>query len=324
MPEGVLIPNNLPEAWQDRLRWAQGRPYLHRFDTVVSSSEYRRNRDLDTAYTKARQSEIVMSSDTRYVSIIHEPRFQKSPLLYAATTALGTYPTDTYNLAIASDVGEMGMYSLVVGPEENHSISLTESAHNMHAILDNADELGFWLPNLIVGGGDSRGAMIMNGVMALNKRMQREIVDAFIVDPCLAERIQYWRPRVLGHYATKFGVEVISLGRQIGRMPNTEKIEHIERLDFSPARTLRTGLPLRTGEAGDLAQQLNSEQKAHVVLFLSSLANQYKVWQRIYAQYSNVSVGMVDGSHLSLLRRDIRRARQGYLEEVNFDFALAV
>ncbi|MDQ3158882.1 MAG: hypothetical protein M3P98_01975 [bacterium] len=285
------------------------------FDNEVADSTIARAPEFDQTSGKAWYKKVTMNTGTRYSVVVGQPNKPMSDVAFLFTTALGTRIEDTYNLGIVRDMMEIGIPVIGVGPEENHSISIAETAHNMHAIADETDALAFYSPHKLFGGGDSRGAMTMNGVMAMAEKKDREVVDAYLVDPCLAMPINYTSLKEQRHYARSSVVEVYSFARQIRNMSMTERLEHIRRLKFSPGIIGRTALPLRSGQAGELAMQMDEEQKAHVVLFLGSIANQYKTWDKIYEKFPNITTSLLKGSHVSLLRKDVRHARQDYMAD---------
>ncbi len=279
--------------------------------------------ETETAQSHVLKGSIECEDTSRYTVLVATPNQKTTEIPVVFTTALGTQAEDQYNLDLMREYLDLGMPVVLIGPEENTSIPLTLTAQHMHDIFEHYGKFGLYDPTNARVTGDSRGAMIGQLFAAYAVRRGIDIVDGCVVDPCLARQIQYTSPQEVLEYLPYLTVEGYSFARQIWRIGLKKGLEHARRLRLSPGITVRTGLPLLSGDAGEFALYMHREQRLLSMLFLASVVNQHKDWIEIYNQFPFITHDLIKGSHLSLLRPDVWEARKNYLADSRDSYTTA-
>lgn len=181
--EGLLASDGQPSDGITRNYVADRKP-----GTTASSKHGHTNLEIYT-----------MENGRQYEVVSGEPREQQSDVPVVFTTALGT-SVRGHNWHTMYKVMDLGYPVVLVGPEGGHanwpkspaglkrflanlgSISIEETAANMHEILDDTDESGLYAPGDFIAIGESRASAAGMGLAALATRRQM-IYGDFIAPP---------------------------------------------------------------------------------------------------------------------------------------------
>jgi hypothetical protein len=187
--------------------------------------------------------------------------------------------------------------------EELTSISLSRTAANVHKILDSIDSLYekthtrtedmFLL-------GESRGAMIGQGILALAKTHKRNIIYADLTAPCFPIKFSASKAPNL---ARQIAREPLEFAKMFGSISLRSLLHYPATIDLHPdaiIHNLALGPRLFSGEAGELALEVPKNQNMHITTFHDDFASMPDVWEQIYADHSNIRIKRIEGTHLTI------------------------
>ena len=148
--------------------------------------------------------------------------------------------------------------------------------------------------------GESRGAMVGMGILALDELFGQEIIFADLTAPCFPRRpgaLDLLRlsghlisePQSMKNLLPKFAL------KQIIHLPSTIDVNFIAK-----THEAAIGVSLFSGEAGDLARLINQQKIIHITLFDNDYASMREEWKNIFSDFPNVRITLLPGSHLSL------------------------
>lgn len=300
---------------------------LPEYSEGVEQISTKRRKDLDSDAGKYWERSVLMSDGQRHTEILGLSNSTKASELVVSIPAWWTRLDGGVNKVTSDAFLRRSKHTLIKGVSENKPSPLSRGAHDMHTVLDydSKDGLNYYFdPNKIYVQGDSNGAMQGTGIIAYANKHKREVVDAFLVDPCFVRKFSHEDfKKALEHpsYAPK---ELISLARQIGRMashPDIDLKECSKSLESNPARLLGNLMltkALFSGEFGLLLAHLPKQQREHFVLFNHSLANQKQHALKILGAIgSSATVTLRTGTHISIADPRILENKLSYLTAGN-------
>lgn len=215
-----------------------------------------------------------------------EPR---SNVWIVKDTAWSTQVTGL-NTDVARKMMKMGFNVLVKGPEINSSIPLSQTAFNMHKILDTMHEKGDLDARQIAVEGYSRGSMVGFGTNAYAPQFNRQVLYSNLTDPCIGRPINVKHKVIPSDMETvkkavTLPADIAMLGIAVAKglmQPSGRRLA--KSVDFSPkgaAQFYRTGKPLMTGEAGMLATQVPDDMQATIAFFRRCHVNDADAFEEI-------------------------------------------
>jgi len=251
-----------------------------------------------------------MDDGTKYEDVIGVPLQRNIGHAALLTPAWFTDHKRGMNIETARDAMKVGFSAIVHSAELNKSVSLSQSAYNMHLTFRDTRGLDEFSTDDAVILGDSRGAMIGFGFAGYSRRFGVDIPGGQLVDPCIAKKISLRDAKDLPRYLEHIW-EIHSLSRQLGRLSLGQLPHYARTVQPSPGwlfRQFKVGLPLFSGEAGDLGRSAKP-YPLDVLLFTRSAANHHEVWEEIF-DGSAVRLTPRTGTHLSIANQRTRQTRQ--------------
>jgi hypothetical protein len=273
-----------------------------------------------------------MEDGTRYKVCRIEPACRKTNVALASGTPWGTQ-IEGFNMHSAIEASRLGIPQIIIGPEMNASIPLSLSAYNQLQILNHIERSGFSEPKVSILKGFSRQAMIIFGMLAYAPNDERSVLYADSTDPCLAvslhDMIHELGVKDYVH-ALRYGAEeVVGSLYLIARVlsdPRRRRYYH-RTIDMSIAggtQFVRTGVPLFSGEAGELALHVPRDTYMNIGFLLTSLANQASHFKDRLRYHPNVTYTDYEGVHTHGARRKIMDDTSKRLSGLVFQLARGV
>lgn len=148
--------------------------------------------------------------------------------------------------------------------------------------------------------GESRGAMVGMGIVALAENFEQEIILADLTAPCLPRKMTVDDLREMSGQLRVEPKEIIKLG---GRLALKRLIHYPATIDpnlNAQKHQLAIGFALFSGEAGELARHIPKESLMHVTTFNKDFASMESEWRQIFKNHPDVRVTPLLGSHLTL------------------------
>ncbi|MDB5169640.1 MAG: hypothetical protein JWN82_36 [Candidatus Saccharibacteria bacterium] len=193
---------------------------------------------------------------------------------------------------------------------DNDMLAYDSYAH--HVILDDIDELEVAAPKEIIETGDSKAAITNFAVQAYAPRFRREVVYSDITDPCLEHgvRPRMLRPKELKEVMHYFGVkEPKNLVAATAEYSNAEKLRMARTVSLWPGfliHQVATGFALFAGKGGGFVDHIPNSSRTAVGFFNGSPYNHGQDWERRLAPFTGVYTYWQDGTHLSILERNVQ------------------
>lgn len=194
--------------------------------------------------------------------------------------------------------------------DDAKNVELLHDAYAFLTILDAHDQDGSWKYAIEPGNslyyGESRGAMIGFGIIALSKLFEREVHLSELVDPCLATETSL-KELLTPANIEKGLAEVGSLVKLICTIARENRRRHY-RQTFDPSLdyvipALTTWGALSSGQAGQMASGIPDSTVAGVTFFNASVANQETYYRDILKDKTLIEYFTGDGGHLGLALR---------------------
>lgn len=296
---------------------------LPEYNQYVDKIDTGRRSDLDTNYGKYWERQVVMSDGQKHTEILGLSTKTEADELAVSIPAWWTRLDGGLNKVTSDELLKSGKHTLIKGVSENQPSSLSRGAYDLHTVLsfDNNDGLGYYFDSQkIYVHGDSNGAMQGTGVIAYAPNFDREIIDAYLVDPCIPHKINCSDIKKALEHPTYVPKELLSLTRQIGRMMISSDLslsEYSKSVENDPKRilgNLMLSKALFSGEFGSLLAHLPPEQNEHFVIFKHSLANQKQFFIKILESIgSKATVNIRTGTHASIADPRILADKISYL-----------
>ncbi len=257
-----------------------------------------------------------MSDGHSYAVVKGIPKHPITPLTIGFTSAWWT-SSRGHNRRTLEHFTRLGIPTILIGAEGSYRpsgpngiplpkepISLTRSAHSFHEILNiiaSSEDLSTQTSTRdMVILGESRGAMIAKGIIAIANGYGRNVVYADVTAPCFPEAFQ---PKDILKLMKQLYGERNALATLAGNLTLRRLVHYPATLDLHPeavSANIHTFGPLFSGEAGELAKAIDSDFPMHITTFSDDFASMPKRWARIYANHPNVRIKQIDGAHLTI------------------------
>jgi hypothetical protein len=148
--------------------------------------------------------------------------------------------------------------------------------------------------------GESRGAMVGMGVLALDSVFGQKIIFADLIAPCFPRKLEPSDALKLSGHLFHEPVSILKLAFKLG-IPRL--IHYPSTIDLHPTALLSQiaiGPALFSGEAGELAKLIENDKIIHITCFNDDFASMPKEWQEIFIDNDNIRITILDGSHLTI------------------------
>jgi len=289
--------------------------FLERLETLKSGSELRKRPELlNIERTKVGDLErygFTTINGYSYDAVVGLPSKQTTDIPVLSTGAWFT-SSHGHNEHAMLHMMRSGSPVIFVGAEGSHhphtfikpktnismagsaaaTLNFAKEASNQHSsVIDSVKRM------LI---GESRGAMVGMGIIAIDQLFGQEVVFADLTAPCFPRRfIPEDILRIPGHLPNL----PISIGRLAMRLGIKRLVHYPATIDPHPyamAHQIAIGPALLSGEAGDLARLITPEKIIHITCFDHDFASMKSEWQKIFANHPNVRITPLKGSHLTI------------------------
>jgi hypothetical protein len=181
--------------------------------------------------------------------------------------------------------------------------SMLRTAHHIHKILNTvqseSDKLHIKTHDMILLG-ESRGAMVGKGVLALADLYDRNIPYADLTAPCFPQKFLISKTPDLMKQIIQ---EPLEFAKLVGSISLRNMVHYPASLDIHPKAILNNilaGPSLFSGETGELASLIPIEQNMHITTFHDDFASMPHVWEEIYSEHENVRIQRIEGAHLTI------------------------
>lgn len=150
--------------------------------------------------------------------------------------------------------------------------------------------------------GESRGAMVGMGILALAEYFSQHIKFADLTAPCFPDKLTIRAALSLIDQLINEPREITRLG---GRLANRTLIHYPSTIDLVPSaqkHQLAIGFALSSGEAGALAKHVPKDTLMHVSVFEKDRASMASRWLEIFPEdlFPNIRITSLEGSHLTI------------------------
>lgn len=264
-----------------------------------------------------------------------------------ATCAWGTSPRG-HNEHTALKLMEDGLATIIVGNEGSyHPKNLPAPKTDMtmagtaaaalrfsQVIAGEHGEFRYLLhPRLRTALGESKGGMEGMGSLWLAPFFNQELLMADYTAPCIPHKI---KRSDLVEFSNQLKSEPLSIARLAGRLTLGLVLHYPATVDLHPhaiAQQVTKRTAVFSGEAGDLARLIDTQKLIHITVFKEDFASMRQVWEEIFADYPNVRITPLEGSHLTIADpetlayirarqqafRDVYNAKAGVMAEISAD-----
>lgn len=264
----------------------------------------------DSRYGLVDRKTYEMDDGTLYPVLAGAPEMARSDTAVVFTTAWLT-STRGHNMRTFLTMMKHGYPVVMIGPEgeeQNHnhttaqrfkhalSNSLAKVSDDMNQISSHRLASMDAEPDQVIGIGESRGAMTGLGL--------DNLAYGDFTAPCFPRKANLKEiPGVLLQLAPE-AKTLASLGAKLLREPHVK--HYPATLHRSPeyyAKELLKVPQLWSGQAGELAENIDTETPMHVRIFKNDGWSQAEVWQKLFANHSNVHLELTDGYHLDIANK---------------------
>lgn len=247
-----------------------------------------------------------------YAAIVGMPKEQTSAIPMIGTSAWFT-SIEGHNEHTARTFMRSGNPVVFVGSEgsfhntKNHGGSLRgiTLARSAAAVLRFSGEVVGNHPDLdqvrrtVIG--ESRGAMVGMGILALDTAFDQDVMYADLTAPCFPRKFNMFSdPLKLAGHLKHEPRTLLSLA---GKIPWSLLRHYPATVDLHPdafTHQIAIWSTLFRGEAGDLARLIPVNKAMHVTTYDDDAASMHKLWVEIFEAHEGVRVTPLSGSHLSL------------------------
>jgi len=292
------------------------------YDQGVESMATKRREELDTQHGRYWERLVTMSDGHQHTELIGLSNLPDANELVVSIPAWWTRLDGGLNKLTSDHFHEQGRHTLTKGVTENRMAALSRGAHDLHASLDHNNqglEYYFDASNILVHG-DSNGAMQGTGILVYAEEHNRDVSDAFLVDPCIVHKIGRLDVQKFIDHPSYLPKEILTIARHIIKTvqhPELEISEFAKTIESNPKRLLGNVMltqALFSGEFGLLLANLPAEQRVHFVLFNHSLANQKtRMLQILDTSPANTTSEIRPGTHTSIADPQVIKDKVNYL-----------
>lgn len=148
--------------------------------------------------------------------------------------------------------------------------------------------------------GESRGAMVGMGVLALDKVFNQDVRFADLTAPCFPRKFKLSDVLLLSSQIIREPISTAQLAR---KLTSKRLIHYPGTVDLNPysvAHQLAMTLAIFSGEAGEMAKLIDDDKICHITSFQSDKASMLNHWRGIFKNHANVRITPLPGSHLTL------------------------
>lgn len=291
-------------------------------DVGIEKTKTIRRPDLNTDDAQYYERTLLYSDGVKIPSLVGVARKPSSDIPIVTIPAWWTSIYKGFNKETADRFNAQGRHTYLHGIPTNHARSLYQNSWNVHLALDDvAGEFADVIETSVIDEeGDSNGAMTGTGVMAYGPDFGRRVRDAFLVDPCMVQKIGASEVLKFVRHPEYLAKEIYCLGKQAVRLVKDEEesaLKYLGTVDFSRDYLIGNLLLARGlfwGELGHLAAHVPAEQQAQYYLFDHSIFNQKKaLLEIIHGSLGNARPGIGHenhtGTHLSIANPRTLRAK---------------
>lgn len=308
------------------------------FDTygpALSSGGYEPNpvedvtliKETSTKHGRMAVELVEMHNGRHYQVVTGEPREQHVDVPVVFTTALGT-GTNGHNKYTMDQLLDAGYPVVMIGPEGGHTswprskeslqrfvrnlltIRLSETAENMHSILNVVDAKDTYTPKRAINIGESRGAMAGMGFKSRSDRFNREVLYSDLTAATFPQ------PTRGGTAHLALLNTLLPNSMVLGNISVADAIKHPRRLlsslDPNPhflLHALATIPTLIQGDSGKLAREIDRDAKIHNTFFVNDAWCPAEGWQELFEDYPYVVNTLAPGNHMAIVQKKTQIAR---------------
>lgn len=288
---------------------------LKKDSEIVTWDEYTEPKHIPGVGT-LRRIGIVTTQGYTYDTLVGIPEKPESAVPLIGTTAWTTSLRGHNERLVRNMMREAGNYVFYVGHEGSYvaeepvtpqsPVSLANSAAT---VLSFSRRMGEELrrdghdvdESMRLGLGESRGAMVGEGLDALAAAFEQDLLFIDEVAPCLPEKLESLR-------------DIYKLTEQIVREP-AEMYRLIGNLTLSRLRyypytidirkdclrhQLLIGGALFSGETGALARKTPGDTLKHITVFNNDFASMRGAWESIYGENQQARITPLPGGHMTI------------------------
>lgn len=246
-----------------------------------------------------------------YYGIVGIPRKQTTEVPAVGTTAWFTRPGG-HNERVLRNMMRVGSPVIFVGAEGSYrpkeqplSEKATTLSRSAAAVLNFARETSLEHPHFLHPThrtviGESRGAMVGMGIVALDSKFDQEVIYADLTAPCFPREIQ---PGDLTDIVKQYSTEPWEVARLVSKLTFRQLLHYPKTFDhkaYSLAHQAAIGRAIFSGEAGELAKLTNPSKVKHISCFNHDTASMISLWQDIFKDHPETQVTPLKGRHLTL------------------------
>ncbi len=259
-----------------------------------------------------RRVEIMTRNGFSYAGIIGEPLKPESEVPVVATNAWFT-STEGHNERVVRNFVRAGNPTFFLGAEgSSHSltrwpvktpITLSRSAASLLAFTNLATEeyggAGVRQHDTLLIG-ESRGAMVGMGVVALAGAFDRQVLFADLTAPCFPRGPQV---RDVLEITNQVAREPLRAAKFIAKLGIKRLVHYPSTIDIHPTAFFghfKTARAIFSGEAGTLARATPLDSLIHVTTFNDDRAGMEQAWRKIFVDHPNVRITPLPGGHLTI------------------------
>lgn len=287
----------------------------HRVDVLRAEAKVRRFNHLDTTETSDGGTISHFGLETQqgyaYSAMVGVPKEQTTDVPVIGTTAWFT-SLRGHNEHTLRKIMQNGMPVIFMGAEGSYRInepikprSTITLANAAAAVLNFSNEVSQNLKDHIhpterVVIGESRGAMVGMGVLALDKNFESDVLFGDLTAPCFPREFKLTDSLELAKQWIK---EPRELAMLVGRLAGKRLFHYPATIDPHPkalSHNFAIAPALFSGEAGGLAKLIDKNKPLHVTCFENDIASMKSAWDEIFEDNHNGRVTSLAGGHLTL------------------------
>lgn len=282
--------------------------------------------DLDTKWGYYFERQLQFNDGTKRIEYLGLSFNPISEIPVYKKPAWFTAPERGFNKLTSDSMHKIGRNTITGGISTNKAHSLYRNAWDNHLSLnDIPNDFSNINTEIIDCEGDSNGAMEATGVIAYAEKFDRQVRDAYLVDPCLVHKIASYDLSKFIKHPDYLPRELINLGKHalylIGEEGDTK--EYLKTLRFSKEFVIGNLLLSRAlfwGEFGHVLAHIPQDQSAHYRLYEYSIANQKKDFFSIVRSPNkdsrqNVNIEVIPGTHISIANPKNLEEKTKYLSQ---------
>ncbi len=287
---------------------------------------------------------VTLANGRHYEAVSGVPAEKRTDVKVVEGTALGTsiHGHNFYNLLQVMDEGFEGT---LIGPEGGHakwlaalkdpvgfaknlaSISIWETAGNMHEILNALEESPPDERQPVVKLGESRDAAIAFGFAARADEFDREVIFTDAIAACFAEgKPLTLSPNLIPRAGEVFG-QIGSLAWHSARMnlAHPRRALHYARtVNPNPYFLLHVAATVPTlvsGQAGELARRVDADARMYLTHFTGDPWAEPPDWLELFKDHELITHDERPGDHGGIAKAETQRDRRARVGRLGHELA---